>query len=292
MPDFFVERAAPSIFDFDALSTTTSASTTTNGADPSSSRGSPSSPPPAPTAQTKLSAYLQALSQKPASGPSSDYKIDEAAPLESLLNQDNDSHMNSVGMVHSSSGTGSDIIAGLGLSSSTTTGSGPFGRTDARSGNPENDSFAYIESILESLAHLGKLSVALDSVLQRTPLEVYNLVESTVLEVDERSNDPTRRNSLRLAGASPKMLYAGTFSSASSQQAAYSLLLRSSASLSSGSEKEDARAQATLVEMNTEVLLDLFWTVFSKFDAVLQGFRVLNEVVNRITSVSPASSTG
>lgn len=55
-----------------------------------------------------------------------------------------------------------------------------------KKGSPEQDSFAYIESILESLAYLGKLGVAIDSVLQRNPLEIYNLVESTAAEVDER----------------------------------------------------------------------------------------------------------
>lgn len=317
MPTFYVEKAAPSIFDFSHPSSTSNASNGTSeatGTNDANSTNGQTSPPPPPKAQTKLSAYLHSLSLKPASAPSSDIKIDEATPLEALLDQGKDDHgLGSVGMHGTLSNSGNDMIAGLGLPSSKpgergnnnnigegVNAGGSGDGSGGASGNPENDSFAYIESILESLAYLGKLSFALDSVLQRTPLEIYNLIESTVHEVDERTNDPLRRNSFRLArlgGASPKLLFSSTFQPSStysiSQQqqsaaAAYSLLLRSSASLSSGSEKEDANAQATLLEMNTEILLDFFWTLFSKLDAVLQGFRVLNEVVGRITSVGPA----
>jgi hypothetical protein len=84
---------------------------------------------------------------------------------------------------------------------------------------------------------------------------------------------------MRLArfGSSPKLLFSGTF--AASNTAAYSLLLRSSMTSSSVS---DEASSASLVQLNTEILMDFFWTLFSKLDAVLQGFRVLNDVVQRI----------
>jgi len=44
----------------------------------------------------------------------------------------------------------------------------------------------------------------------------------------------------------------------------------------------DEASSASLVQLNTEILMDFFWTLFSKLDAVLQGFRVLNDVVQRI----------
>lgn len=37
-----------------------------------------------------------------------------------------------------------------------------------------------------------------------------------------------------------------------------------------------------------ETLRDLFWTVFSKLNAVIEGHRVVFEVVNRISSVRGA----
>lgn len=52
--------------------------------------------------------------------------------------------------------------------------------------NLELDSFAYLEGLLESLGVLGKLGVGLDAVSQRVRTEVYNLVESTLEEVEER----------------------------------------------------------------------------------------------------------
>lgn len=52
--------------------------------------------------------------------------------------------------------------------------------------NLEVDSFVYIETLLESLACLGKLGYALDSVTQRVQVEMFNLIEGTVEEVEER----------------------------------------------------------------------------------------------------------
>jgi exocyst complex component 4 len=43
---------------------------------------------------------------------------------------------------------------------------------------------------------------------------------------------------------------------------------------------------------SVETLRDLFWTLYSKLDAVLQGFRVAYEVAGRIAEVrTPASKT-
>lgn len=52
--------------------------------------------------------------------------------------------------------------------------------------NPEGDSYTYIESLLESLACLGKLGFGLDAISQRVQIEMFNLVESTVEEVGQR----------------------------------------------------------------------------------------------------------
>lgn len=50
--------------------------------------------------------------------------------------------------------------------------------------------------------------------------------------------------------------------------------------------------QQTAAEVGAETLRDLFWTLYSKLDAVLQGFRVAHECVQRISEVCalPASS--
>jgi exocyst complex component 4 len=249
--------------------------------------------------QTKLQQFLTRLAQRPGNLPSSGESIDEGVPLEDLLGQRTDeagskaasasvprsgsvTSLNRPGMTPSAS-----AASGLGIAASSSMSAGlsggldlDAGASDSPSFNPEQDSFGYIEAILESLAYLGKLGHAMDTVLQRTPIEIYNLIEATVVDVDER-NDPVRRNSMRIArfGASPKTLFSGTFGAQNS--AAYSLLIRSSMSNATSLAATD---EASVVAMHTEILMDFFWTVYSKLDAILQGFRVLHEVVQRIVS--------
>ena len=51
-------------------------------------------------------------------------------------------------------------------------------------------------------------------------------------------------------------------------------------------------AQSSILANNTEILRDLFWTLFSKLDAVLQGFRVAYEVAMRIGEVCLSFTIG
>ncbi|KNZ74114.1 putative exocyst complex component sec8 [Termitomyces sp. J132] len=114
--------------------------------------------------------------------------------------------------------------------------------------NPEADSFAYMETLLESLAVLGKLGSALDNVAQRLPSEIFNLVETTLDEVEERAEYGRRTTVLGLSEI-----------------------------LGSTEESSSKRVEH-------EILKDLFWTLYSKLDAVAQGLRVIYEVANRIGS--------
>ena len=270
VPTFLVEVVPPSIFDYEIAASANSTSAKN---------------------QTRLGQFLAQLSQRPADGPPIDETIEEGGlPLDAISTD-----QRGIPGVPRSASTGS--VNGITPSSSMTNGLGnaaPAGSNGsvngsnggsnnaaARSLNPEQDSFAYVEDILESLAYLGKLSFAMDSILQRAPIEMYNLVEATVAEADER-NDSVRRSSLRSArlGTSPKMLFSGTFPSQNTT--AYSLLVRSS--VTSTLFLGDEASSASLVQLNTEILLDFFWTLFSKLDAVLQGFRVLHEVMTRIAA--------
>ena len=47
-----------------------------------------------------------------------------------------------------------------------------------------------------------------------------------------------------------------------------------------------AALESTSKHHDQEILKDLFWTIYSKLDAVTQGLRVVFEVANRIGSVS------
>lgn len=159
--------------------------------------------------------------------------------------------------------------------------------------NPELDSFAYIESLMESLACLGKLGYGLDSITQRVQGEMFTLVEGTVDEVGDRT-DSTRLGTIT-ARPSSTWLASGGGGGAGSGAMSEALQRGSLASLSSlslgnsgGNRSSLLRvtaSESTALESNTETLKDLFWTLYSKLDAVLQGFRVSYEVAMRIAEV-------
>lgn len=212
---------------------------------------------------SKLQRYLNSLSLQPSSNPMLDEPIDDL-------------------------GTGTNSAPPIGESDADAyDGFGSFAlpTLDANEGynhksqrserNAEMDSFVYIESLLESLAVLGKLGVGLDTVGQRVAAEIFALVEGTVEEVEDR-NDSSKSfaNSGRPTSSSLAPSSAGitslSLSHASTQR---SSLLRLSAT------------ETNELESNVETLRDLFWTLFSKLDAVLQGFRVAYEVAGRISEV-------
>ncbi|KAJ9101966.1 hypothetical protein QFC20_005115 [Naganishia adeliensis] len=142
--------------------------------------------------------------------------------------------------------------------------------------NPEQDSFAYMEVILESLAVLGKLGSALEVVSARIGSELNSLIETTIDEVAERM-DMRRADfqSMRL-----QTIIEGT-SRAS--------IAPSSTAITTGPAKigKPARLRNELLDQSdsgdqAETLLDLFWTVYSKLRAVVEGHRVVSEIVGRI----------
>lgn len=165
---------------------------------------------------------------------------------------------------------------------------------NATSANPEADSFAYMETLLESLAVLGKLGSALDNIAQRLPGEVFNLVETTLDEVEERAEYSKRQN----AGAS------GAIADGTSKSDSIYLFAPGGKTIplgptvaGKGSKDKDPPVKSTMLRLAAlessakhtehEVLKDLFWTLYSKLDAVAQGLRVVSEVANRIGSVRP-----
>lgn len=138
-----------------------------------------------------------------------------------------------------------------------------------------------MEHILESLAVLSKLGVSLDSVSQRLPNEVYSVVETTLKEVGERLENSIRSSLLPLFdGGRPSSVYVSSRINATDSMgvARGALALRLTA------------LEQMVKESNKEILRDLFWTLYSKLDAVVQGLRVVSEVAIRIASVSNPSS--
>lgn len=149
--------------------------------------------------------------------------------------------------------------------------------------NPEADSFSYMETLLESMAVLGKLGNALDNIAQRLPSEIFALVETTLGEVEERAEFGRRRSTLTMNSVLGEtegayVLSSGTLISGTSLIGMRGPLLKSSSLRLTALESLAKR-------VDHEILMDLFWTLYSKLEAVAQGFRVVTEVATRIGSV-------
>ncbi|KAF3938669.1 hypothetical protein ABW19_dt0206120 [Dactylella cylindrospora] len=113
--------------------------------------------------------------------------------------------------------------------------------------NIEAESLHYIRLLIESLHKLGRLPAALDQISQRLPVELNKVVEKTNLEVDGRH--PTSFRGL-------------------------SKPLKDGKTIDSVLSEKDARV---------EILNDLLYTLFSKFEAILEGHRVVHDVVKAIS---------
>lgn len=154
--------------------------------------------------------------------------------------------------------------------------------------NPEADSFTYIETLLESLAVLGTLGNALDSVMQRLQSEIFSLIEATVDEVEERAEE-SKRSSILLTtaalGSKSDRGYIFASNESVTTSAIHTTVTHKGPSKTASSLRL-AALESTLKHYDQEILKDLFWTIYSKLDAVTQGLRVVFEVANRIGSVS------
>ena len=103
------------------------------------------------------------------------------------------------------------------------------------------DSFRYIHMLLEALDRAGCLDVAVDRIEQRLPVELFTIVDRTNQEVDLRH--PAH---IRDAGRLDHILSTQDFHN---------------------------------TKRRTEILEDLLWTLFSKFEAVAEGHRVVHDVI-------------
>lgn len=110
--------------------------------------------------------------------------------------------------------------------------------------NPEADTFYYIELLVESLNKLGALDSAVNTIKQRLPVELFGIVTETNSEVDQK-----HPSSLR-----------GGISKASGNQVF-------------GSRENSIRA---------DVIYDLLWTLYAKFESIAESHRMFHEVVKAV----------
>lgn len=140
-----------------------------------------------------------------------------------------------------------------------------------------------METLIESLAVLGKLGNALDTVAQRLPSEIFALVETTLDEVEERA-EYGRRGSVFALNATMGRSEGAYFLLLNDSPAGHGSTIKGSAL--NASCLRLAALESSTKQVDHEILRDLFWTLYSKLDAVAQGLRVVYEVTNRVGSVS------
>jgi len=110
--------------------------------------------------------------------------------------------------------------------------------------NPEGDTFYYIALLVESLNKLGRLESAVNTIKQRLPVELFGIVNETNSEVDQKHPSSLRGG---LANAQGNQAY--------------------------GNRENSIRA---------DVIYDLLWTLYAKFEAIAEGHRVFHDVVRSI----------
>ncbi|EON66000.1 hypothetical protein W97_05243 [Coniosporium apollinis CBS 100218] len=115
---------------------------------------------------------------------------------------------------------------------------------DDSSRNPEADTFQYIQLLIEALNKMSRLDVAVETIEQRLPVELFRVVEKSNNEAAQRH--PT--------------------------------VVRSYAS------KNQDKTNTSLDndEERTNLLQDLLWTLYARFEAIAEGHRVVHDVITGI----------
>ena len=119
--------------------------------------------------------------------------------------------------------------------------------------NPEADTFYYIGLLVESLNKLGRLQNAVEMLKQRMPVELFGVVNETINEVDQR-----HPSSLRGSTTKPEGLH--IYSTRETQ-------------------------------MRADVIYDLLWTLYAKFESIGECHRVFHENIKGLLRREGASST-
>lgn len=135
--------------------------------------------------------------------------------------------------------------------------------TTAQMANPEQNSFIYIQLILETVNNLNRLPSLFEIVDQRLPIEIHKLVDKTVQEVAARF--PKSLRDLQEYGGD------------SSEERGNSNNPSATGYLSDFFGPING-------DIGLNVLKDLVWTLYSKLSACLEGHRAFYEVSKAITN--------
>ncbi|KAK4104947.1 hypothetical protein N658DRAFT_483757 [Parathielavia hyrcaniae] len=110
--------------------------------------------------------------------------------------------------------------------------------------NPEADTFSYVALVVESLNKLGRLEFAVDTLKQRLPVELFAVVNETINDIDQKHPSSLRGGS---HGAHGLHIYG----------------------------QRETR-------MRADVIYDLLWTLYGKFEAIAEGHRVFHESIKAL----------
>ncbi|KAL7922467.1 Sec8 exocyst complex component-specific domain-containing protein [Trichoderma austrokoningii] len=110
--------------------------------------------------------------------------------------------------------------------------------------NPEADTFYYVTLLVEALNKLGRLQNAVETLKQRLPVELFSVVNETNNEVEQRHPTSFRAAIGKLDGV---QIY---------------------------SPRE--------IQMRADVIYDLLWTLYGKFEAIGEGQRVFHESIKAL----------
>lgn len=110
--------------------------------------------------------------------------------------------------------------------------------------NPEADTFYYVSLLVEALNKLGRLQNAVETLKQRLPVELFGIVNETINEVDQR-----HPSSLRGAPGKAEGLHVYT---------------------------------TRETKMRADVIYDLLWTLYGKFEAIGEGHRIFHESIKAL----------
>ncbi|KAJ5797061.1 uncharacterized protein N7518_005601 [Penicillium psychrosexuale] len=111
--------------------------------------------------------------------------------------------------------------------------------------NPEADTFSYIQLLIEALNKMGHLDVAVHRIEQRLPVELFAVVDKTNGEVDTRYPEPTK-------------------------------------SFSAQDNYKQSSLPTEIIEKRGHVLSEFLWALYAKFEAIVEGHRIVHDVVAAI----------
>ena len=125
--------------------------------------------------------------------------------------------------------------------------------TDDSIHNPESDTFQYIRLVIEALNKMNRLDLAVDTIEQRLPVELFKVVDKSNNEVAQRHPSILRAYSAKKSAKSKTEI-----------------------------ESEDVRST---------LLNDLMWTLYARFEAIAESHRVVHDVVAGILRRESRAST-